>query len=346
MDPVTHVAAGMLIGQAAKDRFPAGRALVPLAAFAAWMPDLDNVVTFFGPEAYMRYHRGYTHALLGCALLAWLLAYVTHRRWREAGTGRLFILFYICSLSHLFLDCITSYGTGLFLPFSDMRVSFPAVYIIDPIYTVALVGLAVAGLLRPAARKGLAVAGLAVMVAWPALGFGVGQYVAGRAGTLLAARGETVKAVHAQPDAFAPLWWKIVAEDGDEYVLTGMDLVAPDTLLPERRYRKAAPSDLEAFGKVAPVFSQYVWFTDFPVISTDTGQEGTTVTFQDLRFMAINPLVTRVRGPAVPFTLTAHLDAAGRLMRALFSQVGSGEVILPRPEAAQAVILPFAAGRS
>lgn len=339
MDPVTHVAAGVLLGQAAKDRFPAGRALVPLAAFAACMPDLDSIVTFFGPEAYMRYHRGLSHSLLGCALLAWLLALATHKLWREAGTGRLFVLFYLCTLSHLFLDCITSYGTGLFLPFSDMRVSFPSVYIIDPVYTLALSGLAVAGFARPALRRRFAAAGLAAMLIWPALGFGVGQYVAGRAGTLLAAKGQPVRAVHAQPDAFAPLWWKIVAEEGDEYVLTGMELSSPGTLLPERRYRKAMPAELEALGRAAPVFSQYVWFTDFPVISTDVGPEGTTLTFQDLRFMAVNPLVAKVRGTAVPFTLTAYLDSAGRLMRALYSQLGSGQVILPRPEAAQAAIL-------
>jgi len=345
MDPVTHIAAGVLIGQAAKDRFPAGRALVPLAALAAWMPDIDNIVTFFGPEAYMRYHRGYTHSLLGCALLAWLLAFVTVRLWRGVGMGRLFILFYVCALSHLFLDCITSYGTGVFLPFSDVRVSFPSVFIIDPIYTLTLIGLAVAGFLRPAGRKSLAMAGLAVMLAWPALGFGVGKFVAVRTGTLLAKRGETVTAVHVQPDAFAPLWWKVVAEEGDEYVLTGLDLFSPANLLPERRYQKAGREELEALGRAAPVFSQYVWFTDFPVKSAITTPEGTTLTFQDLRFMAINPLVAKVRGPAVPFTLTAYLDSAGRLMRALFSQMGTGEVILPRPDVVKAAI-PLAAGRS
>ena len=49
---------------------------------------------------------------------------------------------------------------------------------------LALVGLALAGSLRPAARKSFAVAGLAVMLAWPALGFGVGRAVAAHARTL------------------------------------------------------------------------------------------------------------------------------------------------------------------
>ena len=330
MDPVTHITAGVLLGQATRDRFPAGRALVVLAAFAAWMPDLDNIVTFFGPEAYMRYHRGYTHSLVGALAMSWILAFLASHFWKGARLGRLFALFFVCALSHLFLDCITTYGTGVFLPFSDARVSFPAVFIIDPLYTLALIALAVASLLRPAARKSLAVAGLAVMLAWPALGYGVGRFAAARAATLLAERGEAAATVRVQPDAFAPLWWKIIADEGDSYVLTGFNLLSPGTLLPERRYQKAGRQELESLGRKAPVFSLYDWFTDFPVKSAEATPEGTRLTFQDLRFMSINPLVARVRGPAVPFTLTAYIDPAGRLTRAIFSQMGKGEVILPK----------------
>ena len=38
MDPVTHITAGVLLGQAAKDRFPGVRALVPLSALAGHSP--------------------------------------------------------------------------------------------------------------------------------------------------------------------------------------------------------------------------------------------------------------------------------------------------------------------
>lgn len=330
MDPVTHIAAGVLIGEAARDRFPAGRALIPLAAFAAWMPDLDNIVTFFGPEAYMRYHRGYTHSLLGVTLMAWLLAAVAHRFWKSVGVGKFFLLFFLCALSHIFLDCITSYGTGVLLPFSDARLAVPSVFIVDPFFTGVLVILAVLGLIRTGARKAFAASGLAVMLLWPALGFGVSRIVASRAASLLAASGEKVETVHVQPDALAPVWWKVIAEQDDGYLLTGLDLLNPDTLLPIRRYQKAGRAELEALGREAPVFSEYVWFTDFPVKSAAASPKGATVTFQDLRFMAVNPLVTKVRGTMVPFTLTAYLDPAGRLIRAVFSQVGKGEMILPR----------------
>lgn len=331
MDPVTHITAGVLLGQAAKDRFPGVKALVPLSALAAWMPDVDNIVTFFGAEAYMRHHRGYTHSLLGGALMAWLLALIAARFAGGAKTVRLFVLFYCGVLSHLFLDCITSYGTGVFLPFSDVRVSVPSVFIIDPVYTLSLIALAVLAALRPAARKAFAMAGLAVMLAWPALGFGVGQGVAAHARTFLLAQGRHPTRVTAQPDAFSPLWWKIIAEEGDQYVLTGLTLARPDELLPERRFERAGRDELERLGRQAPVFAYYVWFTDFPVKSVAATPDGIALSFQDLRFIAVNPLVEKVRGPRVPFTLTAYLDPAGQLTRALFSQMGKGEVILPRP---------------
>jgi inner membrane protein len=41
--------------------------------------------------------------------------------------------------THVLLDSFTTYGTQLFLPFVDWRVSFDSISIIDPIYTLPLV---------------------------------------------------------------------------------------------------------------------------------------------------------------------------------------------------------------
>lgn len=336
MDPITHVTAGILIGQAGRDRFPASRWLVPLAGFAAWMPDLDNIVMFFGPDAYMQYHRGYTHSIVGGAIMAWLLAWITARFWRQAKRSRLFVLYFLCVLSHLFLDVITAYGTRILLPFSDARLAVSSVYIVDPIFTLALIALAVVSFLRPAARRTLAVSGLVLMLAWPALSFGVARLTAYRAGQLLAERGETVQELSVQPDAFAPLWWKIVAREGDHYVLTGLCWASPERLLPERRFERAESSELLRLGKEAPVFRHYAWFTDFPVKMVADIPSGTRLTFADLRFVSVNPLVTRVRGTAIPFTLTADVDPAGHLIRAFFAQVGKATEILPSRAMARA----------
>lgn len=45
-------------------------------------------------------------------------------------------LFFFAIITHPILDCFTMYGTQLFQPFSDVRVSFDNISVADPLYTV------------------------------------------------------------------------------------------------------------------------------------------------------------------------------------------------------------------
>ena len=45
-------------------------------------------------------------------------------------------LFFWGILTHPILDCFTVYGTQLFLPFSDYRVAFNVISVVDPLYTI------------------------------------------------------------------------------------------------------------------------------------------------------------------------------------------------------------------
>lgn len=45
-------------------------------------------------------------------------------------------LFFWSIVTHPILDCFTTYGTQIFLPFSNYRVSFNNISVVDPIYTV------------------------------------------------------------------------------------------------------------------------------------------------------------------------------------------------------------------
>lgn len=47
-------------------------------------------------------------------------------------------LFFLSVVTHPILDCFTAYGTQLFLPFSDMRVSWDNISVADPAYTAPL----------------------------------------------------------------------------------------------------------------------------------------------------------------------------------------------------------------
>lgn len=46
---------------------------------------------------------------------------------------------FLVLVTHILLDTFTTFGTQLFLPFADWRVSFDCINIVDPIYTLPIV---------------------------------------------------------------------------------------------------------------------------------------------------------------------------------------------------------------
>ncbi|MFT4665112.1 MAG: inner membrane protein [Gammaproteobacteria bacterium] len=69
---------------------------------------------------------------------------VVKTTWREW-----YWLFFWAIITHPILDCFTTYGTQIFLPFSDYRVAFNVISVADPIYTVPfLITLIIAALQR------------------------------------------------------------------------------------------------------------------------------------------------------------------------------------------------------
>jgi inner membrane protein len=83
-------------------------------------------------------------------------------------------LFFVSIITHPILDCFTVYGTQLFQPFSDYRVSFDNISVADPLYTIPLMlGVLVAAFLKreKKARRAANWAGLALSSAYMALTF-------------------------------------------------------------------------------------------------------------------------------------------------------------------------------
>ena len=69
----------------------------------------------------------------------WLLnRYYIQKETAEVNTNYRdwYWLFFWGILTHPLLDCFTVYGTQLFLPFSDYRVAFNVISVVDPLYTI------------------------------------------------------------------------------------------------------------------------------------------------------------------------------------------------------------------
>jgi len=146
MDSITQATLGAAIGQALLGKKIGGKAAA-LGAIVATIPDLDVVLLpLYDSLQRISIHRGFSHSILFSVLGALLLTYILTRiKWtKHLSLKRLFIFNWIALFTHIVLDAFTAYGTQLFLPFSDVRVSFDSINIVDPFYTIPLlIGLIV-----------------------------------------------------------------------------------------------------------------------------------------------------------------------------------------------------------
>ena len=149
MDTLTHALSGALLARATapektdETTLPLGRRVF-LGCVAAALPDIDFVMGQFGSVTYLLHHRGVTHSLILLPLWAVALAWLCWLIWRRDRPWRAYVGVLALGIgSHIAGDWITSFGTMVFSPFSDMRVGIGTTFIIDLWFTaIILAGLA------------------------------------------------------------------------------------------------------------------------------------------------------------------------------------------------------------
>lgn len=144
MDSLTQAALGAVVGEIVLGKKTGWRGAA-WGAFFGTLPDLDVIVLpFLDAAGGIRWHRGLSHSILIMIIAGVALARPLARRLKafdvtpkEAG----WMVFWAWS-THVLIDCFTTYGTQIFEPFSDYRVSMNNIFIVDPLFTIPLlVGL-------------------------------------------------------------------------------------------------------------------------------------------------------------------------------------------------------------
>ena len=168
MDLFTHGATGAFIGWGLPQRH-VGLVATRFVIAGALLPDADVFIEPFVGAQSVFAHRGFTHSLLGVAVLAPLVALVALRFSKEKRLSRLVPLIAIGMLSHILLDLPTPMGVMLFSPSRrDVHLDFLG-YIDWTLFIVALSVLLAAWTYAKrdgALRRGLLSAVLLSVLAW------------------------------------------------------------------------------------------------------------------------------------------------------------------------------------
>lgn len=142
MDSFTQIVLGAAVGEAVLGKKIGNKAML-WGAIGGTIPDLDVLgAPFMNDITALAFHRGISHSLIFGLLFPFVVAWLPHFIHRQANSRdgvhykHWVYLFMGAIITHPLLDAFTSYGTQLFLPFSDYRVAFNTVSIVDPLYTL------------------------------------------------------------------------------------------------------------------------------------------------------------------------------------------------------------------
>lgn len=343
MDTFTHLVAGALTPLAFKNA-PKTRALTVFGIVCGQFPDID-VIAGSNAEAFLSIHRGYTHALALQPIFALGLALVFHRLLKKGdanGTwsfGKTWSVALLALLIHIFLDCMTTFGTQIFLPFSDMRVALPAMYIVDLLLTLPLLAVWIFILRRGGsgaperARVFPARSALAWLLCYPLMALALNHALAARLEMIYAARGNPlgITRVELSPEPFAPLNWKVVGIAPDKYHMARLFLPRAGSELVFTAHDRVTSPLWEKLQQEEPLFSVYAKFVTYPLqtVSAESGGNA-TYTFRDMRYEATLPkLMAAVGRTDGLFLMQAKLTAAGELVAYRFLKRGREETVTP-----------------
>ncbi|MBF8730139.1 metal-dependent hydrolase [Pseudomonas guariconensis] len=267
MDSLTQAVLGAALQGAVLGRIQGRRSLLYGAALGT-LPDLDVLIRYADPVSQMTYHRGFSHSLFVltalAAVLAWLVNAVARRRWPDKGyrLTRLFLAFWLVLVTHPILDAFTVYGTQLFWPLSLTPQSWAAVFIIDPVYTLPLLGAVLYAAFKGMAGKAVAVLGVALAFSTAYLGYGLAGRMAAeqRFALALDQQGVVVTHVRAVPIAFNSLVWRVLAKTPDGQYYEGISS-AFDQEPPEMQ-RQSLNLEAAQVLRGMPLHERLRWFTD------------------------------------------------------------------------------------
>jgi inner membrane protein len=315
VDTLTHALSGALLARATapdaadEKALPLRRRLL-VGFLAAAAPDLDFVISYVGPVEYLLYHRGVTHSLVLLPLWAFLLARLCAVGWRDGRPWKAYFGVIAMSLGiHIAGDWITSFGTMVFAPLSDMRVELGTTFIIDLWFSgIILAGLAAAAVWRRSPVP--AVAGLAALCGYVAFQGILQQRAIEWGEAYVRNAGLTQAEVMAQPRPVSPFNWMVIVKSGEDVRYSLVNLVRREPKrpaadagfierldavylpLPEAQWVRASRfGGSEAERAVArevwnqPQLAFYRWFAQHPVLlRVDISNPSTCAWFQDLRF--------------------------------------------------------------
>ena len=209
MDPLSQGTVGAAFAQSVANKnniFKIGF----IGFLAGLTPDLDVLIkSSTDPILSLEYHRQFTHSLFFIPFGSLIFAILIFPLVKSSLSLK---TVYFASLlgysTHGLLDACTSYGTQLFWPFSNERVSWNNISIVDPLFTIPV--LIFLGIAIKTKKKIFSFFGIGWIIFYLSIGFVQYERALTAATKLAAMRGHNAERLTLKPSFGNLILWKSI----------------------------------------------------------------------------------------------------------------------------------------
>lgn len=207
---------------------------------------------------------------------------------QNPGTKEWIRLFFWSVFTHPLLDCLTTYGTVLFWPFSMTRISISSISIVDPLYTIPFaVFLLLAALQNREChrRRWLNWAGVGFSCCYLLFTFLNKQHVTNVFKKSLSEQGISIGECITVPTILNNLLWYCITKTDSDYVYGYYSVLEPGNKIQDLIKIQGNHDVLQPYADQRPV-ELLKWFSDgyFNVLVKDD----INLQYNDLRFGSIS----------------------------------------------------------
>ena len=279
MDPLSQGVFGASLPQSFSDK--KNIVFVFIIGFLAGMfPDVD---IFFrsnhDPLLFLEFHRQFTHSLIfipAGGFIFKLIPFGFLKTWLFATLGY---------ATHGVLDACTSYGTQLFWPFSNERISWNNISIIDPLFTIPVLLLLVLSLIKRKSFWSKIALGWALI--YLIIGFIQNHRAEQVAHEIITERNHRPEIISVKPSFGNLILWKIIYQHNDYFYIDAVNIGPKKEIFTGQKIKKFTKSDLTYLNDLSENqkkdIDRFLWFSqDFVAVNPQNEYELLDIRYSNL----------------------------------------------------------------
>ncbi len=227
MDPVSQAFLGSGLAQSFAKKDSYVKSAFCCGALGGMAPDLDVLIRSANdPLLAIEFHRHFTHSLFfipfGGFLVSGFLWLLFFRKKSDLKFALIYLFTTLGFATHGLLDACTAYGTQILWPFSNYRATWNVVSIIDPLFTLPLIGFCLISYFKKEAKH--ARAGIYLCLIYLLYGF-YNQLVAKEYIENIAKnRGHQIERIFLSPSLANNILWRTIYKSGDKYYVDAVNV--------------------------------------------------------------------------------------------------------------------------